>query len=74
MTALIIWAWPYLTTVGAALLAALGLYAKGRVDSSARIRLKSLEEDHEAAADLRRTVDRSLADRVRKFDDAGFRD
>ncbi|MCB5411330.1 hypothetical protein [Pseudogemmobacter faecipullorum] len=74
MIALIAWAWPYLAAAGAALLAAFGLYAKGRADASARARLKSLEDDHEAAADLRRIVDRGLADRVRKFDDAGFRD
>ena len=58
----------------ALLLALLGIYAKGRADSTARARIKSMEDDHEAAADLRRTVDRDLAGRVRKFDDAGFRD
>jgi len=45
-------------------------YFKGRSDANRDARL----EDYENAEDIRRRVDRDLPDKLREYDDAGWRD
>ena len=62
----------YLYGIGAALLtlgAAL-LYRKGRQD----VKRDLQNDDYENAEDIRRRVSRDRADKLRKLDDAGWRD
>jgi hypothetical protein len=66
--------WPWLlgalTVVG-------GLFGFGRVQKAkgkAEVIHKAKERDHEKASDIRDRVERDLPDRVRRYDDAGYRD
>jgi len=45
-------------------------YFKGRSDAKRDARL----EDYENAEDIRRRVDRDRSERLRRYDDAGWRD
>jgi hypothetical protein len=49
-------------------------YWRGRVKGASNARQDATLEDYEHAQDIRRRVDRDRADRVRKLDDAGYRD
>lgn len=63
-------AWLYTVALGALALFGLLAYRSGRKDAINDIR----EDDYENAEDIRRRVSVDRADRVRKLDDAGFRD
>jgi hypothetical protein len=58
----------------AALLAVLGIYIAGRQGASQRAKSEAYEDDHEHAADIRKRVRDDRAERLRKLDDAGWRD
>ena len=49
-------------------------YWRGRVKGASNARQDATEDDYENAAEIRDRVSRNRADRVRKLDDAGYRD
>ena len=58
----------------AAVVAFAGIIAHQRRDAVQDDRHKAKEADNENANDIRNTVERDLPDRVRQFEDHGFRD
>ena len=49
-------------------------YWRVRVKGASNARQDAMEDDYENAAEIRDRVSRNRADRVRKLDDAGYRD
>jgi hypothetical protein len=62
--------WRLLASVVARFIGPLVAYFKGRSDAKRKARLK----DHENAEDIRRRLERDRAERLRRYDDAGWRD
>lgn len=62
------YAYAFFTFIG--LGALIGLYAKGRSDAKSDLK----DDDYENAEDIRRRVSVDRADKLRKLDDAGWRD
>lgn len=60
--------------VGAAVAALFGLRFKWKSDGRKSALRDAEDADHEAAADLRDTVDRNLVNRVRDMEGRGYRD
>ena len=58
----------------AAVVALLAAWGAGRVGGKRSARTEARDEDYEHADDIRRRVERDADDRVRKHDDAGWRD
>jgi len=58
----------------ALLLGLLGVWKGGKSAGRKEERLKATEKDHENADRIRDDVRRNRADRLRQFDDAGYRD
>ena len=58
----------------ALLVAILAAWGAGRVGGKRSARTEARDEDYEHADDIRRRVERGADDRVRKHDDAGWRD
>lgn len=58
----------------ACILALLGYGARQRSKGGADEKQRQAEADHETARSIRDRVERDLPDRVRNYDDAGFRD
>ena len=56
------------------ILALLGFWGLGRREGAQRERERARDDDYEHADDIRRRVERDADDRVRKHDDAGWRD
>jgi hypothetical protein len=63
-----------LAGAGALLAALVAFGASERRKGREAERFKATEADHERAEDIRDTVERNLADELRKHDDAGYRD
>ena len=63
-----------LTIIGVAVSAIFGMRLKWKSDGRKDAARDARDADHEAADDLRNTVDRDLAGRVRKMDGRGYRD
>lgn len=66
MSALLAWAFPYLTAAGAALLAGLAAYFQARRAGARAAQIEAKENDHAKA----RAIE-DAADRARRADDAG---
>lgn len=62
--------WPYLLAAGGALLALVGARASG----SRKAKLKMEVKDHERAEEIRNNVRDNIPERVREYDDSGWRD
>jgi hypothetical protein len=58
----------------AALLAILGIYAAGSRNARQKAKSEAIIEDFEHAESIRKRVADDRADRLRKHDDAGWRD
>lgn len=58
----------------ALLLGLLGVWKGGKSAGRKQERLEATEKDHENADRIRDDVRRNRADRLRQFDDAGYRD
>ena len=58
----------------AVVVALLAAWGAGRVGGERSARTEARDEDYEHADDIRRRVERDADDRVRKHDDAGWRD
>ncbi|MCB1343640.1 MAG: hypothetical protein KDK24_21740 [Pseudooceanicola sp.] len=67
----------WLIGIGGLVLAVLALMGFGRRERRAgrqEVQSEAMEADHEKADAIRDRVERDLPDRVRDFDDAGYRD
>ena len=66
--------WPILAGLGALLALLVGYGAQRDKKTRERAKNEAEEIDNAKANDMRNRVERDLPDRVRKFDDAGYRD
>lgn len=66
--------WPILLAIGAGIATILGYGARQRAKGRKQAETKAEEADDEHADDIRDRVERGLPERVRKHDDAGWRD
>lgn len=62
--------WPYIAAAVGVILTTLGAYRKGRGDEKRNQKI----EDHERAGEIRDRVRNDPDQRVREYDDAGWRD
>jgi hypothetical protein len=74
MSALIADLLPYLIAIAGGIAALLGYGARQKAKGRSEARMKSKEADHEKAAEIRNRIESDLSDRLREFDDAGYRD
>jgi len=65
---------PYLIAAGTAIAALLGYGAVQRRKGRKQAEQQAKGADHERASEIRDRVERDLPDRVRRYDDAGYRD